>query len=513
MFWKKNLQWWTGVVLVCLMGSLVLFAFVARRPLCIDSKIVDKIDSVSGEHSASAFRCGLHRHVDYDEILANRTRDLGRRLQKLERLFDWMGALKSRINIKIFSGTGFEFHVEGHQIEISEGLLQSQGQLEKGILKIWFRERAHLSLRKDPLIEESLTDFLYSIYSGSLDLQEPLTGIFLNEDIEAKWPRVLTTTKGNCRGIWNPIEQLQICEGLNEFSKGKGTADELDILSLRPLISQSLLAAYFKMKPAEQLALVKKISENLDSWNFLDQQSGMSSLNQKKQIYTEATFELESWIHSLQTISPKFSTFFASVLRSRGFDGIDSGADLDTLIFTDMLGGKRDPRLDLVLNTEFQKGSSKHLLGWISGSKIQMGLDQEKLDLELFGEIKANKGLFFYCGQIDTKTLLNAARKVEKLIYVDSCALETAQLGGFFDKGTREFALQNPKTKFIEFHTSSLLSALHHLPEINPVIALGPGSQQTQFFKLLGWTTPTFDKGVSAYRAQSVIEAIDWYRL
>lgn len=162
---------------------------------------------------------------------------------------------------------------------------------------------------------------------------------------------------------------------------------------------------------------------------------------------------------------------------------------------------------------EFRKGSNSHLLGWISGSQIQMGLNAEKLDLELFGEMRASRGLFFYCGQIDTKTLLIAARKVEKLLYIDSCALETAKLGGFFDKGTRSFALQNPKIKFIEFHTSSLLSALVQAPEINPVLALNASSQQAPFFKLLGWTTPTFDKSVGAYRAQSIIEAIDWYRL
>lgn len=506
MFSKKDLQWWTGVTLVCLLCSLVLFAFVARKPLCIDSKVVERIDSVSERGAGTAFRCGLHRHVDFDETIASVSRDLSKRLQKVEKFLDWIGPLKAKINITLYAGQGSVYRLQNHEIFANESILMSPGQLEKAIFKIWFRERAHVSLHEKPLIEESVTDLIFAAYAGQLEIQDPLSRLFLNEDLEAKWPRSLTTTKGFCRSIWRVPEQIRVCENLSDFVVGE---EKLDLNSLRPLISQALFNAYQKIPATERMSLMKVLGASLSSWAFDDVTEELRSEAYSQRTLTEASFLLESWTKFLEGISIKFSTLFSNDLKARGFQGMDMVADLDLLVFSTDLKDE----MKLVLQQELKKSNRDLFSGWISNNQIKMNLDGEAMNVDLFGGITATKGIYLHCGQPDLPALTKAAARVQRLLYVDSCDLKDLRLAGYMKKGTVEFALQNPKVKFVDFHSPSLLTALHKVPGVNPIEALAAKDRFQHFFRHLGWIQPNYDKSADAYRAQSAIEAIDWYRL
>lgn len=506
MFSRKDLQWWTGFTLICLLCSLVLFAFVARKPLCIDSKLVERIDSISEKGTATAFRCGMHRHVDYDETIASVNRQLSKRLQKVEKFLEWIGPLKSRINITLISGKGSTYRLQNREIYANESILMAQGQLEKAIFKIWFRERAHLSLHERPLIEESLTDLIYAAYAGQMDIQDPMSQLLLNEDVDAKWPRVLTTTKGLCRSTWKLMDQLSVCENISEFDVQD---DKLDMNSLRPLISQSLLEAFQKIPSQQRVDLLKLIAKNLGTWVFDDSKMGMSALEESQQNLTEASFALESWIRFLEGISLQFSTLFSNDLKIRGYQGVDMMADLDFMIFSEDLSDD----LKLSMKKEISKLDHPVFSAWVNQDQIQMNLDAEPLNLKMFGGIKAVKGIYFHCGQPDLAALTKAAGQVQRLLYVNSCNLNTLKISGFMKKGAVEFALQNPKIKFVDFHSASLLTALHKVPGVNPIEALVSRDRFQHFFRQLGWIQPNYDKSADAYRAQSAIEAIDWYRL
>jgi hypothetical protein len=157
--------------------------------------------------------------------------------------------------------------------------------------------------------------------------------------------------------------------------------------------------------------------------------------------------------------------------------------------------------------------SSSFVVGFTDGKTIRIHQNALPFDAQIFGEIKATRGIFFSCGEPDTKILLQAARRVQKLLFINSCDTSKIKLSGLFKKGVIEFALQNPETKFIDFHTPSLLSALLKSPGLNPVEALNAPEKHQAFFKQLGWTQPQFDQGIGAHRAQSAVEAIDWFRL
>jgi hypothetical protein len=503
----RNLHWWTGAVLFTLMISVVLFAYVARRPLCIDSKLVESIDSVSNSGTATAYRCALRRHVPYDETLAQQISELGPRLQSLERLIDWLGPLQNRVNLTILNGAGETYRIQGQEVFISESFLKSQGQIEKTLLRVWYRERASLDLQASPLIEESLTDFLYFAYHGDFDLQDAKTGLLLDEDLEPKWPRVLSNWSGYCHSLWRSNDDLKVCGDLNSFSD-----DGIHLSSLRPLISQTLMNSYAELNASERLQFIVSFAKSLHEFSFHAKNFGLSPLQLHQKSYFEAVSQLENWSYFLAHLGPrvahaeKFSALFNLELKKHGFDSFTQQALLDTLVFTDELNTAQKKSLIREIDQE-----KSQLIGIESQGSLQMSLTGEPLNLKLLGLIQASNGIYLHCGQPDLKKVHELSKRVEKLLYVNFCGDQVVYLKGYFEKGALSFARQNPGLKFAEFHMPSLMMALQKLPGQNPVQLLSEKKKGS--LEPIGWKEPFYDEAANAYRAQSAIEMVDWFRM
>lgn len=503
----RNMQLWTGILVATLMIFIVVFAYLARRPLCIDSKLVERIDSQSGSQVSTAFRCSLHKHVPYDSTLANLMKDLDRDLHRLERYFEWLGPLQKRISLIIVQGEGHFFELNDHEIKISESVLRSQGQLEKAFFRIWFRERTNAMVQSQSLIEESLTDFLYYTFSGDLDIQVPEKGLYLNQDIEAKWPQVLTNLKGYCQSLWSRLEDQRICGDMGSFSN-----DEILPQTLRPLITQALIESYQNLETQNRIDFLKSLSVSLSQLEVNEKDFGMSSFNSPQQNYHQAVSQLENWTYFLNQmkskslVSQKLSTLFEISLRRRGFDQNSPYPSLDILIFTD--GLRENQKQDVLKQIENAK---EDFIGIESKDSIQMSFLSEPLNLKLLGEVRAKTGVLFHCGSLDSYRMRSLSRKVQKLLYVNSCGDQKITLSGFLKNGVTSFARQNPKLKFAQLHLPSLMMALPKMSGQNPIYLIGANKKDS--LKALGWREPSFDESIQAYRAQSAIEIVDWFRL
>jgi hypothetical protein len=104
------------------------------------------------------------------------------------------------------------------------------------------------------------------------------------------------------------------------------------------------------------------------------------------------------------------------------------------------------------------------------------------------------------------------AKRVERLLYVNLChADQPVFLQGYFEKGAASFARQNPGLKFAEIHLPSLMMAIERMPGRNLIQLLS--SNPKMFLTPIGWKDPLFDEALKAYRAQSEIQIVNWYRL
>jgi len=505
---RRNMHWWTGLLVLTFTGFLVVFAFVARRPLCIDSKLVERIDSVSSQGTATAFRCGLHRHVDYDQILAGQTRDLGRRLQQLEKILDWLKPLRSRVNLTVIEGVGNHYRIHDHEIFISESILKSQGQLEKAFLKIWFRENASLSLQSQFSVEESLTDLMYFAFLGDFKIQHPMTGIVFNDEIEARWPQVLMNFKGYCKSLWKSNEHDQLCED----SLIDARADEIYQPVLRPLLSQTLMEAFRSLSSQDRLAFLKLLPVALQKAEFHDEDFGMSYLEPHQQTYHEAVNHLDNWIYFLSNLQPtsslllKFSHYFDSALKRRGFNESSPQTALDVLIVSDDSSKEISKEIQKQLKSKTDK-----LIGFESKGELQMGFENEPLNLKVLGPIQATSGILLHCGTPSLAVLKSFSQRVQKLLYVNACEYDMVRLDGFIQQGVALFAMQNPKLKFAELHMPSLMMALQRAPNLHPIQSVA--EKKKDLLTPLGWQEPTYDEAMKAFRANSAIEMVDWFRL
>jgi hypothetical protein len=508
MMGRRNIHWWTSLLVLTFTGLLVVFAYVARRPLCIDSKLVERIDSVSSAGTATAYRCGLHRHVGYDQILANQTRDLGRRLQKLEKVLDWIKPLQQRVNLTVIEGNGNHYRIRDHEIFISESILKSQGQLEKAFLKIWFRENANLNLQGQFSVEESLTDFLYFALIGDFKIQHPITGIVFNQESEARWPQVLMNFKGYCKSLWKSNEHDQLCED----SLIEARADEIYQPVLRPLLSQTLMEAFGKLTSQERLDFLKLLPVAIQKAEFHEKNFGMSYLEPHQQTYHEAVINLENWAYFLlhlvpeQSLTLKFSHYFDSAMKRRGFNESAPQTALDVLIVSDESSQKVSDEIQKQLKSKIHK-----LIGFESKGELQMGFENEPLSLKVLGPIQATSGILLHCGTPSLAVLKSFSHRVQKLLYVNACEKDSVRLEGFINKGVSQFAMQNPKLKFAELHMPSLMMALQKAPSMHPIESVA--EKKKELLNPLGWQEPTYDESIKAYRANSAIEMVDWFRL
>jgi hypothetical protein len=502
------MHWWTSLLVLTFTCFLVVFAYVARRPLCIDSKLVEKIDSVSTQGMATAYRCGMHRHVEYDQILANQTRDLGRRLQKLEKILDWLKPLQNRVNLTVIEGEGQHYRIRDHEIFISESILKRQGQLEKAFLKIWFRENASLSLQSQFSVEESLTDLLYYSFLGDFKIQHPATGIVFNDESEARWPQVLMNFKGYCKSLWKSNEHELLCED----SLVDARADEIYQPVLRPLLSQSLMEAFESLGSQERLDFLKMLPSLIAKAEFHDDNFGMSYLEPHQQTYHEAVTYLDNWSYFLSQLDPsdgltlKFAHYFDAALKRRGFDESSPQTALDILIVSDESSKEISKEIQKQLNSKTEK-----LIGFESKGELQMGFENEPLSLKVLGPIQATSGILLHCGTPSLQVLKSFSKRVQKLLYVNACENDKVRLDGFIQKGVSAFAMQNPKIKFAELHMPSLMMALQKTPDLHPIESVA--EKKKDLLSPLGWQEPTYDESMKAFRANSAIEIVDWYRL
>lgn len=485
----RNIQLWISLSLGSLMIFVLIFAFIARKPLCIDSKIVERIDSISASGTASAYRCGLHKHVDYDEKLTAEIKDLGRRLQVLEKYFDWIGGLQSRISLTVIADSNDFYRIQDHQVFIGDGFLRAPGQLEKTLLKVWISERASGSLLAQPLVIESLTDLLYFSLAGDFNVQDVSSKISLDEDLQARWPRVLNSFSGYCRSPWRMNEDISRCE--RDKATETLSANNVDLLSLRPLLTQSLINSYQKMRSAERIQWMLDLSQSLGGKDFSSEnKTPHEMIKNFVQFFSE---------------NQKFGIFLETEIKERGFSEIDQLANrFDYLVFADDL---KVPWLK-----PLAKANQKSTIA-IEHGGIQVANEESGLEIHNLAPLVAQTGIIVQCGDIDFNKVKSVSKRVEKLLYIKWCEGEELDILPYFEKGATALAFKNRDLQFIEFHTPSLRLALRRTPSLENVSVLQAQNIQARLFDYLGWQEPQFDILLKAYRAKSVIEAVDWYRL
>jgi hypothetical protein len=160
-----------GLIFLAIMLILGLQAGF-KKPLCINSNIVYKIDRISDEKSETIYSCAQFKHVLFSNFLYEKLGDLESRFNQLEFL---LGKLNNPIHLKIDDINTTRLQVSSHTVSIGADILDSK-QLEKAT--------AYLILKNNSKIQDSIyLETLVDIFVSDNTYQNLISEAF-NQSIE-----------------------------------------------------------------------------------------------------------------------------------------------------------------------------------------------------------------------------------------------------------------------------------------------------------------------------------------
>lgn len=497
-----SLRLWTIISISFLCIALVAFAFVARKPLCIDSILVERIDRVSEDGSATAFRCGLRRHVPFDQFLFEKQLSFSKRLQTLERVFEWVGELNSKVHITVFQGRPHVYKIHGQDLFISEEILEKHYQLEKSIIKLWFRERAHSSLLKHPLIEEVYSDTFLYLWLGDLNLEVPEGGVYLSQLGPSRWPRILKSWGSYCRSPWKINEHLQICE------KSPENSNHLALEAMRPFLTQSLIGAINSLSATERVGALKKWAELIKTWEFSE--FSLESKTSYNDLYEFA----KKFIQSLDTEDN--GLFFQNLalalqdqMLNRGYSEPGPSTIVDLMIFKNEL-----TESDRLVVSSLSSAYKEQVISGLAETNLYLFPDTQPSNIDFLAEIKALKGLLIFCGESSWDSLMYAAGYVQKLLVLNHCGeLSEIELESLISGDEEKFIKKNKSLPMMSIHVPSFQYA-----QRRGDLSLGVMKQIYTNLGSLRKTKvkehPLFeeDKELNVFRWKGAVESFIWVR-
>lgn len=125
-----------------------------KKPLCIDSNIVYKIDRVSAERNESVYGCSQFKKVSFSGFFYEKLDGLESRLNSLELA---LGAAISNnsVLIKIDETNPLQLQISGNTIHIGSEMLATD-KLEKAVLQVVLKNKLNTA---DSIYLESLADY------------------------------------------------------------------------------------------------------------------------------------------------------------------------------------------------------------------------------------------------------------------------------------------------------------------------------------------------------------------
>ncbi len=445
-------RFWIHLSLGLLCVSLVAFSYVIRKPLCIDSNLVEKFDRITEANSFSVYRCGLMKSVGFHQKFSNELAGISARLQKLEKLLDSIGPLENRVHVHILEQKDRVFRVVDHNIFLSENLYLTKGILEKAILKIWYREKANPMIWSQSLFEETWTDLIYANISGNS----------INESIQkTPWPHLLQTYQGYCASPWVSLEHINFCERFKELKNP--IEDRLAFGSLRPMLTSALIQFFNKQPGSVRWNILKSLAGGLKSIELFDYSSAFQPSDINLTEFYDIRQILQSWLQNSKNLFQKVNAQFPEEL---GLELAEFQYDFEKPFVFD-LGIEQtqediDKTLKPILNDLFKRKKLlvKKTIAMIGPSKIlvlpnEYGLPKQKLD-----GIKYFRKITFSCVFPSQEEVLRDNPDTERVLWIRNCAndeLNNIQLRSLIENGIFAFSEANPQVSFIEFHVGSLL--------------------------------------------------------
>lgn len=512
-------RWFTALSFMsfCLLSLAIVQ--MAKRPLCIDSKVVERIDRLAEQGTESIYRCAINKDTAFNTYFHHSLRDIDRRVGSIERLLESIEPFYRKVQITIITDRPYLFRTQGHQIWMGEKLFEAPGHLEKAIAKIWYQERNAALFAQQELMEEVVTDFLVFLPTGDLDIGDPDTHIKTALH-KVRWPFVIKSVAAYCDSPWKQSEHFNICR--NKEEAASVLAGLVLEASLRPLLVNSWINSYRDLSAAERFDFLKNMpvflrSEHNPSLPMITTLAGSGVPATSLLKAAEAIKNVSSFFSTSRAIKEFevhriFVTNLTNELRNNGFQEAFAEASFDMLyVSKDKLSNSSDVLKHL---QNVAKANSKFQIAVRDSESLWMLPSKYPIPLKSFGQIKANRTIVEKCGGYNFGYVMDYADLTEKLLMVDRCD-QSAKISfqKYLTDGAEGFGAENKGLAFVQFHLPSLLMKKAELSAVSNVFDfIQKRDLESPSFRSLGWKEIHWNEQAKAYQPRAYVDAIEWFR-
>ncbi|MBC7467587.1 MAG: hypothetical protein H7256_16470 [Bdellovibrio sp.] len=503
-------------LLVSLYVVLLALILVTKKPLCIDSNGVDKIDRVTATKTETIYRCSSQVKVPYSAYFEQTKDQLEGRIESVLLFLNKIDPLQSRFKITIDETKPIDFSVKDNQIRIGSNLLDSPGHFERAIFKIWLNERINTKVDQQNLFTEVAADFLYYAYNGSLNIEDPL--VKLKTKIgNSRWPNVLKSKEGYCDSPWKISEHYSSC-GSMELQNQLSNQTVLE-LSLRPLLTSVWIKSYSELSYKSKIVYLNKFSQYLQTQSLNSEKAievlltDSHPLKQGMMNIKKVTDFLNS--SNLVQSQKEYREFYARLainLQQSGVNDSFAEAYFDYLFeYPDSLSTKSEFFKSLVAlsikNPSLQIAVKDQDQIWILPT-------QSSLPLKTFDQMKTQQHVFFACLGLKDINMSQFFNQTDKLLLIKGCdSNKKFDFASLVSGGVRSFSSHNKNLAFIQFHLPSFEMKAKELAHIKNFFELVKNRDVNKAeFQTLGWSQIKWYEDSQAYKPDAVIDAIELFR-
>lgn len=498
MAWHKYLQFFLIASLAVL--TLVMISLV-QKPLCIDSKVVERIDRISPEKTERLWACRFDLDVPFSPWMKAEKKRLDRQLQEIERGLSQLAPFRHPLRIVVLPHRPKVFRVHAGVLFIGEELFQAEGHLQRGLIKAWLRER-NAVFGEGELREEILTDLFQFALLGKFEIEDPSRA--LKTKLAARYPQVLKDSKTYCASPWKLSEHIEFCH-----QEARLFADQSWLWSLRPLLTVALIEAWGKQSVLERISLLNDLSRALQS----ESEDVFAAAPEQGFEGVQTTLlslmdDLERRVQKSGEHGARFFQSFRSELQALGWSRGEAQFTTDWMITTPEVLRGDEPWLEAL--RQMDQGQRRPRIAIRDPEGLWLMPTRHRLPLAPDQEIPSHRRIVLHCGEMSFETALGLSATSERLIVIESCDGKVPKLATWMSQGPEAFAAVEKEVRFVQLHLPSLARAQEGL-----AVQKNLFDQENQFelAETLGWEELVWMEEIKAYRPRAQIDAIEWFRL
>lgn len=518
---------WLTLLVVSLLSSLTLFMWMRQSPLCINSKLVKKIDIQTSEvlsggsssntkneswikaknvnaKSAEAYSCSLEQNVVYNDELRILIEKITPSLKLVEDFFgsnihpiEW--AWRKSMETDVAKRSWRQWKIQGDKIIYSgpADLENSSNAVSEVFLDSVLA--VQLQIPGSPVQENRTALALAQAYLDVLKFSLGLSSQSLDFKVD-QWSLNQSSWSAYCSSREISVLDYSAC--------GKSAAAAyLEPMNLRPFFRESFKQALLALPLSKQQETLKQLAQLFISWTQGNElpHSSMKSIAIDEIHKTTSLFlkKVEAW--------PEFYSELRRAFEQRGWAPENSETVFQKMVYFPQKEDqeKKDISAFLVQNPNLRD----QLVAIQTGTWLWMPHLYAPIEVASIGSYRVYNMVVVSCENPTLSFLAKLSEITEHVLFVRDCdSRQPIKLESYFKSGIDYFAVENEKVDFVRFHMPSFRLALKS-EKANPFELVAKSKWNAPYFSRIGWQKPNWQKKSHYFKANSAIEVIDSYRI